>query len=66
MQDLNETNRFPSDSENESAMVATESASFQKFDEWMDGELEILVARWIHTAAPNANRLERQRARFGK
>jgi len=66
MHDLNETNRFPSDNENEAAMVGTESASFQKFDEWMDAELDRLVARWIHTAAPNANRLERHRARFGQ
>jgi hypothetical protein len=26
------------------------------FDQWMDEQLELLVAEWIHTAAPNAQR----------
>jgi hypothetical protein len=67
MHDLNATNRFPSDPQDEagdSLLVRTESASFQQFDEWMDAELEQLVQRWIHTAAPNANRLKLGRERF--
>jgi hypothetical protein len=30
--------------------------SFDTFDRWMDEQLDELVARWIHTAAPNAER----------
>ncbi len=30
--------------------------SFATFDLWMDDQLEKLVARWIHAAAPNAER----------
>jgi hypothetical protein len=36
--------------------VARAIKSFADFDHWMDGQLEELVARWIHTAAPNADR----------
>jgi hypothetical protein len=36
--------------------VARAIRSFADFDHWMDGQLEQLVARWIHTAAPNAGR----------
>ena len=61
--DLNGTNRSPLDNE-ESGLEWTESASFQEFDKWMDVELGLLVQRWIHTAAPNANRIVRDRARF--
>lgn len=32
---------------------------YERFGEWLDGELEKLVARWIHLAAPNADRRER-------
>jgi hypothetical protein len=28
--------------------------SYRKFSRWLDRELEQLVARWAHTAAPNA------------
>ncbi len=67
MHDLNAANRFPSDPRDESGdspLVRTESATFQHFDEWMDLELAQLVQRWIHTAAPNANRPQVDRARF--
>jgi hypothetical protein len=30
--------------------------SYAQFDRWLDDELEKLVARWAHTAAPNAFR----------
>jgi len=37
-------------------LVVAESKSFTDFGLWMDAELDRLVARWIHTAAPNASR----------
>jgi hypothetical protein len=39
--------------------VAEALKSFAAFDHWMDDQLELLVAQWIHTAAPNANRVVR-------
>jgi hypothetical protein len=50
----------------DAALVAAESKSFVAFDEWMDDQLGRLVAQWIHTAAPNANRLESIQRRFGR
>ena len=44
--------------------TATQEPSYEAFGVWIDGELEKLVARWIHLAAPNASRLVRRR--FGK
>jgi hypothetical protein len=32
----------------------------------MDAQLEQLVARWIHTAAPNASRIVRIQQQFGR
>ena len=46
-------------------LVVAESKSFAAFDEWMDVQLGRLVAQWIHTAAPNANRPESIQRRFG-
>ena len=40
----------------EPVMVVAESETFVAFDLWMDGQLADLVARWEHTAAPNAER----------
>ena len=40
----------------DTALVVAESQSFTDFGLWMDAELDRLVARWIHTAAPNASR----------
>jgi hypothetical protein len=40
----------------DAAIVAAESKSFADFDRWMDTQLDLLVAQWIHTAAPNASR----------
>jgi hypothetical protein len=48
----------------DAAMVAAESKSFADFDQWMDVQLELLVAQWIHTAAPNANRPQCLTGRF--
>ncbi|MHC4398228.1 MAG: hypothetical protein ACYTG0_00955 [Planctomycetota bacterium] len=36
---------------------------YQEFTRWMDGQLEELVARWAHLAAPNAARCPRFRFR---
>jgi hypothetical protein len=37
-------------------MVVVENESFVAFDEWMSDQLEQLVAKWAHAAAPNAHR----------
>jgi hypothetical protein len=34
--------------------TAAEEAALVKFGTWLDGELDLLVARWVHLAAPNA------------
>jgi hypothetical protein len=36
--------------------VRFESAAFARFDRKMDRALGRLVGRWLHAAAPNANR----------
>jgi hypothetical protein len=41
--------------------TATQEPSYEAFGVWIDGELEKLVARWIHLAAPNASRPVRRR-----
>lgn len=35
--------------------------NYELFTAWMDAELEKLVARWCHLAAPNAGRASRSR-----
>ena len=40
-------------------LTAAEELALVEFGDWMDGELDRLVARWIHLAAPNASRRER-------
>jgi hypothetical protein len=50
----------------DATLAVAESKSFVAFDEWMDDQLGRLVAQWIHTAAPNANRLEGIQRRFGR
>jgi hypothetical protein len=44
--------------------TATQEPNYDAFGLWMDSELDKLVARWIHLAAPNASRPFRRR--FGK
>jgi hypothetical protein len=65
MNDQSKTNdRLP---ENETALQATviqEPDYEETFGLWMDAELEKLVARWVHLAAPNASRSLRRS--FGK
>lgn len=49
--------QFPPGPRDEDAtLVVLDSESYVQFESWMDGELDRLVARWIHAAAPNANR----------
>jgi hypothetical protein len=36
--------------------TVAEEQALTAFGEWMDAELDKLVARWIHLAAPNAQR----------
>jgi hypothetical protein len=40
-------------------LTAAEEQALAEFGHWLDGELDRLVARWIHLAAPNASRGER-------
>ncbi len=48
-------------------LVVVESQSFAAFDRAMDDQLAKLVAKWIHTAAPNASRpSEAARKKFGR
>lgn len=43
-------------------MVVATPAKEAIFAEWIDGELEKLVAKWIHLAAPNATRPRQERS----
>lgn len=52
--------------ETRETLVLEESKSFVAFELWMDEQLEQLVARWIHAAAPNANRPRKSRESFGR
>ena len=65
------THDFSSDSggsqdQEQTALVVEESKSFAEFDHAMDEQLERLVARWIHTAAPNASRVSRAQKMFNR
>ena len=46
--------------------VKVASESYQEFTRWLDRELEELVARWAHVAAPKASRRAPSRRRFVK
>jgi hypothetical protein len=46
-------------------LTAAEEQALAEFGRWLDGELDQLVARWIHLAAPNAARRERATRRLG-
>ena len=55
--------RTPPDLDDERAGNHTQAlqaagADYAPFGRWLDGELEKLVARWIHLAAPAAARRE--------
>lgn len=46
----------PVSSKTDTMLIVAESQSFVAFDRAIDTQLKQLVARWIHTAAPNASR----------
>jgi len=46
--------------------VRVPARSYREFSRWMDRELAKLVARWAHTAAPNASRCPQFRFRTPK
>ena len=60
-QDKNEA--LPAEGCNADSMGETElvfnSPAFLQFDEWMDSQLETLVQKWIHLAAPAAATMRR-------
>ena len=45
---------------------AAEEQALAVFGQWLDGELEQLVARWAPLAAPNATRSEQATRRLRK
>ena len=45
-------------------LTAAEEKAYEEFGHWFDGELEQLVARWAHLAAPNASRRGLSRGRM--
>jgi hypothetical protein len=54
--------RLPTSQNSSRVLVCVESPSFMQFDHWMDGQLEWLVHRWAHAAAPQALRTGRTSA----
>ena len=40
----------------EDALLKVGLRPYRRFSLWMDNELAELVARWVHTAAPDASR----------
>jgi hypothetical protein len=56
---------IPASRNDDTALVIAETESFVAFDRWIDEQLSDLVTRWIHMAAPNANRPALLRERFG-
>lgn len=46
----------PTASEDSASRAAKALRSYAAFDRWMDEQLEVLVSRWMHAAAPNASR----------
>jgi hypothetical protein len=62
---MNDFQGNPTTTEDTLSLVVEESQSFVDFEQWMDEQLERLVAQWVHTAAPNAA-LPRIKSPFGK
>ncbi|NQT11321.1 MAG: hypothetical protein HQ582_01140 [Planctomycetes bacterium] len=46
--------------------VRVAAPSYRRFTAWLDRELDDLVARWSHAAAPNASRTVDFRFRYSK
>lgn len=55
-QDYSNTGGLSSEPARPEDVRLAEPQTLAEFDIWMDDQLESLVARWIHTAAPNAGR----------
>jgi hypothetical protein len=54
-----ESSHVPAVSKSTATPIApseAEEKALEQFGAWFDGELEQLVARWIHLAAPNASK----------
>ncbi len=49
----------PADHGHVEPKLAVSGAAFQAFDAWIDTQLEDLVGRWIHAAAPASNLVRR-------
>jgi hypothetical protein len=51
----------PYPDEDQAFVLLYDSVAFAKFEQAMDGMLEVLVGRWVHLAAPRAaaNRVRR-------
>ena len=49
----------PPSRKRDAAQIAQEFRSFAAFDRWMDDQLDRLVAKWMHAAAPSASRIWR-------
>jgi hypothetical protein len=49
----------PADHGHVEPKLVVSGAAFQTFDAWIDTQLEDLVGRWIHAAAPAANLVRR-------
>ena len=49
----------PADHGQPEANLVLSGVAFQKFEEWIDGQLDEIVGRWIHTAAPAASAIRR-------
>ena len=43
----------------EPGLLVVSGTAFQTFDAWIDSQLDDLVGRWIHTAAPAAALIRR-------
>ena len=57
----------PASAKKDTDQIQRNLESFVTFDRWMDEQLDELVARWIHTAAPNAERASLKAGRsFGR
>ncbi len=49
----------PADHSRTEPKLVVSGAAFQELDAWIDRQLEELVGRWIHTAAPAASSVRR-------
>jgi hypothetical protein len=55
-----ESEARPADHSYAEPKMVVSGAAFQQFDAWLDGQLDELVGRWIHAAAPAASRSVRR------